>query len=212
MTVVAESPDQSMIDFLRRKGSVTISELVETMGVTATAVRQRLGRLMGEGLIQRETERQVRGRPIHRYSLTEKGQRAGGDNFGDLATVLWDEIKAIKDPEIQRGLLQRVAARLAETYERDITGDTLEERMVALARVMRDRGVSFDVEMSQVEGSSGAPVLSVLSCPYPDIAARDRGVCTMEKLMISEALGEAVRLSECRLDGAACCTFTPSST
>jgi predicted ArsR family transcriptional regulator len=36
-------------------------------------------------------------------------------------------------------------------------------------------------------------------------------VCTMEKLMLSEILGNSVRLSECRLDGASCCTFTPSA-
>jgi hypothetical protein len=33
----------------------------------------------------------------------------------------------------------------------------------------------------------------------------------MEKMMISEALGEGVRLSACRLDGATCCTFEASS-
>ncbi len=54
-------------------------------------------------------------------------------------------------------------------------------------------------------------MLSALACPYPELAKRDRGVCTMEKMMLSEILGENVRLSECRLDGATCCTFTPSA-
>ena len=54
-------------------------------------------------------------------------------------------------------------------------------------------------------------MLSALACPYPELAKADRGVCTMEKLMLSEILGENVRLSECRLDGATCCTFTPSA-
>ena len=39
------------------------------------------------------------------------------------------------------------------------------------------------------------PVLSALACPYPELAKADRGVCTMEKLMLSEILGENVRLS-----------------
>jgi predicted ArsR family transcriptional regulator len=61
-----------------------------------------------------------------------------------------------------------------------------------------------------VDESKALPVLSALACPYPELAKADRGVCTMEKLMLSEILGENVRLSECRLDGATCCTFTPS--
>ena len=69
------------------------------MGVTATAVRQRLQRLMAEGLIERHTERKGRGRPNHRYSLTEKGERSAGTNFSDLAVVLWEEIKAVDDPD-----------------------------------------------------------------------------------------------------------------
>ena len=54
-------------------------------------------------------------------------------------------------------------------------------------------------------------MLTALACPYPELAKLDRSVCTMEKLMLSEILGENVRLSECRLDGANCCTFTPSA-
>ena len=101
---------------LRRNGAVTISALVAEMGVTATAVRQRLQRLMADGLIERQAERKGRGRPNHRYSLTEKGEQSAGNNFADLATVLWEEIKSVEDPEIRRGLLKRIAGRLAERY------------------------------------------------------------------------------------------------
>jgi predicted ArsR family transcriptional regulator len=79
--------------------------------------------------------------------------------------------------------------------------------MHAFSRLMGDREVPFEVS-----SSGGLPVLTALACPYPELAKLDRGVCTMEKLMLSEILGENVRLSECRLDGAHCCTFTPSAT
>jgi predicted ArsR family transcriptional regulator len=71
---------------------------------------------------------------------------------------------------------------------------------------MEEKEVSFEVNRS-----GALPVLSALACPYPELAELDRGVCTMEKLMLSEVLGESVRLSACRLDGASCCTFTPST-
>jgi predicted ArsR family transcriptional regulator len=77
--------------------------------------------------------------------------------------------------------------------------------MTALARVMEERDIPFHVDQS-----GQLPVLSALACPYPELARMDRSVCTMEKLMLSEILGNSVRLSECRLDGASCCTFTPS--
>ena len=204
--MLSESSDKAMIDFLRQNGAVTISVLVAEMGVTATAVRQRLQRLMADGLIQRQAENKGRGRPNHRYSLTEKGERSAGTNFADMADVLWDEIKSVENPEVRRGLLKRIAGRLAERYQNEVGGETLGDRMTALAGVMGEREVPF-----QVEQTGALPVLSVLACPYPELAMRDRSVCTMEKMMLSEILGENVRLSECRLDGATCCTFTPSA-
>jgi predicted ArsR family transcriptional regulator len=78
--------------------------------------------------------------------------------------------------------------------------------MASLADLMNEREVPFEVDTT-----GSLPVLSALACPYPELAKADRSVCTMEKLMLSEVLGENVRLSACRLDGANCCTFTPST-
>ena len=206
MSTQVESSDKTMLDYIRREGAVTISALVNEMGVTATAVRQRLQRLMVDGLIQRQTERKSRGRPNHRYSLTEKGERAAGTNFADIALVLWEEVKSVDDPAIRRGLLKRIAGRLVERYRDRVSGGTLGERMTGVARLMDDREIPFEVN-----SSGELPVLTALACPYPELAKLDRSVCTMEKLMLSEILGENVRLTECRLDGANCCTFTPST-
>jgi DeoR family transcriptional regulator, suf operon transcriptional repressor len=206
MSTQTQSTDRALLDYIRREGAVTISALVDEMGVTATAVRQRLQRLMAEGLIQRRMERKSRGRPNHRYSLTEKGERSAGTNFGDMAIVLWEEIKSVEDPAVRRGLLKRIADRLVARYRNRVSGETLDERMAGLAAVMAERDIPFEVDHS-----GGLPVLSAVACPYPELAKLDRGVCTMEKLMLSEILGNNVRLSECRLDGATCCTFTPSA-
>ncbi len=206
MSTQTELSDRQMLDFIRRNGAVTITALIAEMGVTATAVRQRIQRLTTEGLIERKTERKGRGRPNHRYSLTEKGEQSAGNNFADMASVLWDEIKSVEDPAIRRGLLKRIADRFVDRYRSDVSGETLSERMKALADLMGERQIPFAVDETQT-----LPVISALACPYPELAKADRGVCTMEKLMLSEILGENVRLSECRLDGATCCTFTPSA-
>ncbi|MFO0788533.1 MAG: MarR family transcriptional regulator [Pirellulales bacterium] len=193
MTTHTETSDRQMLDFIRRNGAVTITALIAEMGVTATAVRQRIQRLVADGLIERRTERKGRGRPNHRYSLTEKGERVAGNNFADLAAVLWDELRSVEDIEVRRGLLQRVAGRLVERYRGDVAGDTVGERMKSLVGVMGERQIPIEVT-----NGSELPVLSVLACPYPELAKADRSVCTMEKLMLSEILGENMRLAECR--------------
>ncbi len=199
-----ESPtNQSLVDYLRRNASCTIGELVKLTGVTSTAIRQRLGRLMKQGLVERVAERAGRGRPTYRYSLSRAGERSSGDNYGDLAGILWSEIRAVKDAEIRHGLLCRIVARMADVYRARISGTELKGRMESVVELMSEREVPFEVR----EGSSGLPVLTALACPYPDLAEQDRSICSIEKMLFSELLGDGLRLTDCRLDGATCCTF-----
>jgi len=197
-----ESSDIAVLGLLRKVGSVTVSQLSAEMDVTATAVRQRLNRMMGQGLIERKTERRGRGRPSHRYQLTEKGRRKSGANFADLAIALWREVRSIRDANVRQGLLQRLAGTLAEVYSDQVNGTTPVARMRDIQQVFADRNVPFSVDDGQ-----DLPVLTAEACPYPELAEQDRSICAMERLLFSNLLEHNVRLTACRLDGANCCTF-----
>ncbi len=81
MSTNSETSDAQLLDLLRQHGAASIAEMARATGVTATAVRQRLSRLMSQGLIEREIARAGRGRPGHRYSLSEKARRQAGNEF-----------------------------------------------------------------------------------------------------------------------------------
>ena len=57
MEIDSETSDRGLLELLRRQGQLGIGELTAAMHVTATAVRQRLVRLMAGGLVQRETNK-----------------------------------------------------------------------------------------------------------------------------------------------------------
>lgn len=206
MTAVTDDiipSDIAILDLLRQSESLSIADLAAVMNVTATAVRQRLTRLMAQGYIDRATARAGRGRPSHQYRLTAKGRRKTGSNFADLAIALWQEVRAIQDLDVRRGLFQRLAKRLADVYADQIAGETIDEKMESLATLFGERKVPFTV----THGEGKLPVLTALACPYPDLAEQDRTICSMERILFSELLGEQVSLSQCRLDGESCCTF-----
>jgi predicted ArsR family transcriptional regulator len=207
------SSDHALIELLRVRESVGIGDLAEALGVTATAVRQRLDRLTQAGLVGRsiavnQGHVRHRGRPSHAYSLTEKGRRSGGDNFRDLAMVLWTEVRGVKEPSVRQGLLSRIASAMAGLYRDDVSGSTARQRLESVATLFRNRNLSCDVGPSADEASPVLPVLTTYSCPYPELAEQDRGICAAERLMLQELVGASVQLSECRLDGASCCRFT----
>ena len=52
-TAIATS-DGQVLDLMRRNGAMSVTRSGRATRVTATAVRQRLTRLMGQGLVERE--------------------------------------------------------------------------------------------------------------------------------------------------------------
>lgn len=219
--------DAILIDLLRREAArhdgggdgLSVGELACRLGVTATAVRQRLERLMRADLVGRATVApgisaggqsrggRSRGRPSHLYSLTEKGRRTGGDNFRDLAIVLWRELRAVRDPDVRQGLISRIGSAMAGLYRDEVFGDSPRKRLESTVKLLRDRRISCDVEAS-TDAPASLPVLTSYACPYPELAEQDRGICVAERLMLQDLVGSPVQLTDCRLDGGPCCRFT----
>ena len=134
MSVEAPNSDADLLDLIRIAGPLSVTELADAMEVTATAVRQRLTRLMAQSMIQREAIRAGRGRPKHRYSLTDKGLRQTGSNFTDLALALWREIRSTGDENLSRDVLRRISRALASGYAAQIQGNTPAERLPVAGR------------------------------------------------------------------------------
>ena len=202
------SSDVTILDLLRRRGELTVGELAGLMEVTSTAVRQRLNRLMLQGYVERCDRRQSRGRPTHDYSLTASGRRKAGENFADLATALWEEVRSLEDLELRNRLIEGIARRLAKMYTHHVGGETLAERMRSIAALFGARQIPMSVEESE---DMGLPTLNVMACPYPDLASEDDAICHMERSLLSELTGQPLRLDECSHSGGSCCKFTTLS-
>jgi len=200
--------DRPLLELLRCESPLEIGDLTTALGVTATAVRQRLSRAIDSGLVAREqvaADQPRRGRPRYAYRLTAAGRETAGDNFRDLASVLWTEVRSIREPAIRRGLLGRIGKALADRCGDQVSGATPRERLESVAGLLQQRAISCRLEPETTP--NGLPVLVTHSCPYPELAEQDRGVCAAERMMLEDLVGAPVRLADCRLDGGDCCRF-----
>ena len=194
--------DTELLNLLADSGPLAISDIMQHFAVTRTAVHQRLFRLSGEGLVDRELVRSGRGRPSYRYTLSRKARQLAGDNFADLAAVLWREVLAIKDARQRQGAITRVIDALKTLYTDAVHGTTLRARMESLCELLKKRQIRCEVDVS-----GGHPTFTLRNCPYLDLANVDSTICQVETILFSQLLGEQVLLSQCRLDGHACCQF-----
>jgi predicted ArsR family transcriptional regulator len=202
---MSESSDRELLDLIRRRGPMAVAEMAASLGVTGTAIRNRLVRLIGAGLVERRAERGGRGRPRHAYQVSVEAQKHLGQNYADLAVVLWGEMMStVADPKLRRLLFIRVTDRLAEIYRGQVSGQEWEGRLVQLTQVLHDRGV--EAEVARDDGGT-IPILRQHSCPYYELAEADPAICALERKMFEKVLGRGLRLSQCRLDGDRFCDF-----
>jgi predicted ArsR family transcriptional regulator len=207
MKLAIDTSDRNFLDQLHRLGSGTIQELCDLVGVTATAVRQRLVRLQGHGLVARTMIRNGRGRPYFVYQVSESGLNQLGENYGDLALILWQEMQSIEEPILRERVVHKVREAMVKRYGQADRARPLIERLQQLQAKLSDRG--FDVE---VDCSGDLPILREKSCPYQELATTDSGICGLEQEIFGEVLGTQVVLTKCCLDGHHCCEFQAQPT
>ncbi len=204
--------DRQLLSAMRDGSSFTIGELTYALEVTATAIRQRIDRMLEVGLIAREKVVAGRGRPTFTYSLTVAGHRSTGANPVELADAMWQAILQIPDSCVRNDLLASVATRLGRQFASQMSlpasEDSLKNRLQRLSEMMTARHMESEVSLD-----GELPVLDMNVCPFPSLtdASSDRAMCRLEEQMISEAIGTPVHLSSCRLDGDPCCQFSASS-
>ncbi len=209
-TIDVRTVDRQLLEALRSGHSLGISDLTESLGVTATAVRQLIERLLESGLVEREKIVAGRGRPTYTYKLTLLGHRRAGADHAELADAMWHEILALEPKSLRDALISRIAKRLGQRYGERLSEypreQSLQSRMESLSEVLASYRIPVDVSQS-----GNLPVIGFLACPHPDLASDSdrRAMCQLEEEMLSEALGSQVQLRSCRLDGESCCQFAP---
>lgn len=199
MTTAIEKSDRPLLEALRRHRRMSVDQLAGELGVTATAIRQRLDRLGAAGAVERfelvKSGPKGRGRPSYEYGLTTTGAEFLGHNMAELARVLWQEIREIENAEIREALLARVARRFGEAFGDEVRGDDWRARLDSLAESLRSRNVVVAIEQPE---SPSLPVLRINGCPYPGLAGGEQHeLCEMEERLFSQLIGQRVELAEC---------------
>ncbi len=204
MRIPVEQADEQFLQQIHRLGHCSIQDLCAAAKVTPTAVRQRLNRLQSLGLVTRETVRQGRGRPHHTYVVTDLGLKQLGDNYGELALLLWNELMRIEDQTVRQGVIDRIRESMVRRYGANMDGETLAERVDQLQEALSQRGFSVEVDTRD-----GLPILRESNCPYHELATMDRGICELEQEVFQQVLRAPMALTQCCLDGHTCCEFQP---
>jgi predicted ArsR family transcriptional regulator len=189
--IAGRSTRMEILELLRRRGRSSAETIAGDLGVTPNAVRQHLTNLERDGLVVSQPERSGRGRPALLFALTERADAVFPKRYGQLATMVLQEVQEMGGPEALDEVFARVAARHASAIERDLGGLGFDEKLNRVVSWIGRAGTLVE----QSESPEGVKV-TIHNCPFRNTALKFPQVCTITPQLISRLIGTSVSQSD----------------
>jgi predicted ArsR family transcriptional regulator len=181
--IAGRSTRMEVLELLRRKQAASAESISAQLGITPNAVRQHLTNLERDGLVRSEPVRSKRGRPSLMFSLTDKADAAFPKRYGQLATMILNEVADLGGPELLDEIFQRVADRYAGGIETQIEGLTFDQKLDRVVEWIGRAGTLAE----KVETPEGVEI-TIHNCPFRNTALKYPQVCTITPRLLVKLL------------------------
>jgi len=185
--IVGRSTRMEVLELLRRKGHASAETIAAELLVTPNAIRQHLTNLERDGFVVSIPEKSRRGRPSLLFSLTERADSVFPKRYGQLATMVLQEVQEMGGPEALDEVFERMATRHAGAISRNLEGLEFDEKLKRVVAWIGRAGTLAE----QTETPEGIKV-TIHNCPFRNTALKYPQVCTITPHLISQLLGTAV--------------------
>jgi predicted ArsR family transcriptional regulator len=198
-----KAPRSAIIEHLKQRGSMSVEEMAEALGVSRVCVRKHLGLLERDGLIRYQQERHERGRPRFIYGLTEKADCLFPRAYDDLAREILEQLQKRFGEGAVESVFAARADSLIEQLKTECRGLTFEQSLRHLVKSINTKGYVADMRRQK----DGSYRLTQKNCPTEAIAMSHPQLCEEELRIYREVLDcEVIR--ECRIsNGAQTCGY-----
>jgi len=180
---------RAITKLLKTEGPIDSAQLAQRLGLTAMAVRQHLYALQREGLVASEERPVPIGRPAKFWRLTREADHLFPEAYAELSVALIDSVKdAFGQEGLERVLTSRCARQRVDYGKRIKPQDSLDRKLVELAKVRTEEGYMAEVRRED----DGSFLLVENHCPICAAANACQGFCSTELDLFRSVLGSGV--------------------
>ncbi len=196
---------EKILDLLKKRTKMTVSQLAQELEVTEMAVRKHLNALDRDAFLMTSEERQPMGRPVQYFSLSAKADKLFPKNYDNLTVDFLNDLHEMQGDEIIDRLFENRGKRLATKYTPFMEhAQTNSEKVQALRDIQVDKGYMADV----IERTTNQFELIEHHCPIFEVAKNFKQACHCETSMFKDVLGTSqVERVKCKADGENHCHF-----
>jgi predicted ArsR family transcriptional regulator len=185
--IAGRSTRMEVLELLRRRGHASAETIAAELLVTPNAIRQHLTNLERDGFVVSIPEKSRRGRPSLLFSLTERADSVFPKRYGQLATMVLQEVQDMGGPEALDEVFERMATRHAGAISRNLEGLEFDDKLRRVVAWIGRAGTLAE----QTETPEGVKV-TIHNCPFRNTALKFPQVCTITPHLMSKLLGTAV--------------------
>ena len=174
---------------LLRRGSYTVEDLAQTLGLTDNAIRSHLSTLERDGLVRQDGVRrgQGAGKPATLYEVHPEAEPLFSRAYAPVLGALLDELAEQLPADRSEALMRGVGRRLADGVGRPTGGDVT-ARVGAAVALLNSLGGA-----AQAERQDGTLVIRGCGCPLSAATASRPELCQAVQALLSEFIGVPVR-------------------
>src|SRR5512142_79919 len=153
-----------------RRGSRTVNDLAEVLGLTDNGVRAHLAGLERDGLVEQEGVRRGIGKPAYVYRLTPEADALFPKAYAFLAGLLLEELRARTGDEGFPAALHELGRRTGEAV--GVQGSDAVERLGGALAVLATLGGEADVTRQ-----NGRSEVCAHGCALSAVVSEEPRVC-----------------------------------
>ncbi len=182
----------------------TLLDLAEHLGVTKTAAKEHINRLIDMGYVDFEDSRGGIGRPLRRYLLSDQGIESFPRRYSWLSNAILTQLTKDLPPSQVARFMESLADSVTESMEADYRAKDFVTRLTSLTRLMSDLG--YRAVLKEHEAGVGATIEAV-NCVYHEVAKKNPQLCGFDIRLIKNLSQMDVNLETCIAKGGHVCRF-----
>lgn len=204
MTQLSENQQAILNYLLKSKDPATADDLVLKIGITKTAVKGHIDKLIDLGLLIYTDEKGAVGRPSRYYSLSEAGTEFFPRQYSWLSNQMLQQLSDTLSSNQLVDFMKKLADRVYQENKSVIEDAHPDRRLQNLKNLLNELG--YKVTLKKHEKKETV-VIEAFNCVYHNVAKSHTELCQFDLQLIRQGSQMEPVLESCIAKGGKSCRF-----
>lgn len=201
---VAEKQKSILNYLLKTSKTATADDLVMHLGITKTAIKGHINRLVDLGLLIYKDEKGLVGRPSRHYSLSEAGVDTFPRQYSWLSNQMLEQLSEHLTSDQLAAFMRSLADRVFDQHKSKIESDNEDTRLRNLKNLLNELG--YQVELRK-NARQQKVIIEAFNCVYHSVAKKHTELCQFDLQLIKKSSQMVPVLESCIAKGGLSCRF-----